>query len=457
MKSLENLFKKVLSETPRSQICKKPTSNERKAEKRRLEREIRDDIQKEMDEHGAQIVMENRISWSAFNKIRKTEGLASTPKRKRPDNSEGLPSTKRKRHGCKPDNLAINKEELLQEARMWIPQEHVNGSQLAARYGLTTSNRGQVIKEFLKEENIPAACVDQRSNTPRRPKRKFKSGRTSLPMHKPISYQKQKIEEKVEKGELTIGEEVVASEYIRYKLDSDTNTLVEERDRMCARRIPFLQIRENLLNKHEELGIVRDQPDAYFDTMDIEEVRHKLYELHEHTDSSDTEPALRQRLKRIGRQRFFKVWHDHATIAEHGHFLVLMSYIYDPAFYYTSDEMKALKGIDIDVPTLVESPEIHILGRSGSSLDDQAEFNATRKQCLHDLSVSLTTTSGVPVQDICRFFHGDGPAAQFEAGHNIGGGNTAVQVLVLNHAALMISPTAFAAPNRHLPKDKSLF
>ena len=99
-------------------------------------------------------------------------------------------------------------------------------------------------------------------------------------------------------------------------------------------------------------------------------MRHKLHELHEPVDSSDTELALRQSLKQVSRQRFFKVWHDHATIAGHGHFLVLMSCIYDPAFYYTSEEMKALKGIDIDVPTLVESPETHILGRSGSSLDN---------------------------------------------------------------------------------------
>ena len=182
-------------------------------------------------------------------------------------------------------------------------------------------------------------------------------------------------------------------------------------------------------------------------------MRHKLHELHERTDSSDTEPALRQRLKQVCRQRFFKVWHDHATIAGHGHFLVLMSCIYDSAFYYTSDEMKALKGIDIDVPTLVESPEIHILGRSGSSLDNQAEFNTIRKQCLQDLSVSLKTTSGVPVQDICRFF-GQLHSLKLDT---TSGGNTAVQGVVLNLAALMISPIAFAAPNRHLLKDKSLF
>ena len=98
-----------------------------------------------------------------------------------------------------------------------------------------------------------------------------------------------------------------------------------------------------------------------------------------------------------------------------------MSCIYDPAFYYTTEEMKAMKGIDIDVPTLVERPELHILGRSGSSLDKQAEFNATRKDCLQSLSDCLETTSGIVVRDVCRFFHGDGPAAQFEAGHSVGG------------------------------------
>lgn len=77
--------------------------------------------------------------------------------------------------------------------------------------------------------------------------------------------------------------------------------------------------------------------------------------------------------------------------------------------------------ISIDVPTVVESPEIHIFGRSGSSLENQAQFNTVRIECIQELSVCLETMSGVPVQDVCRFFHGDGPAAQFEAGHKIGG------------------------------------
>ena len=35
-------------------------------------------------------------------------------------------------------------------------------------------------------------------------------------------------------------------------------------------------------------------------------------------------------------------WHDHSTVGGHGHFLVLTSCIFDPAFYYTSEEMRAM-------------------------------------------------------------------------------------------------------------------
>ncbi len=98
-----------------------------------------------------------------------------------------------------------------------------------------------------------------------------------------------------------------------------------------------------------------------------------------------------------------------------------MAAIYDPAFYYTPEEMEAKVGKKVDVQSVVEAPEIHILGRSTSSIEDQLKFNECRVQSLQDLAVQLTTEAGTPVQDILRFFHGDGPAQQFEAGHNQGG------------------------------------
>ena len=79
------------------------------------------------------------------------------------------------------------------------------------------------------------------------------------------------------------------------------------------------------------------------------------------------------------------------------------------------------RGKSLDVPTIVEEPEIHILSQSSSSLCDQTQYIECRRQCLSDLSKKLTTKAGVQIQDVMRFFHGDGPAMQFEAGNRIGG------------------------------------
>ena len=56
-----------------------------------------------------------------------------------------------------------------------------------------------------------------------------------------------------------------------------------------------------------------------------------------------------------------------------------------------------------------------------SSLEDQALFSACRNECLKELSSHLCMSSGEQVTDILRFFHGDGPAQQLEAGNSVGG------------------------------------
>ena len=97
--------------------------------------------------------------------------------------------------------------------------------------------------------------------------------------------------------------------------------------------------------------------------------------------------------------------------------LVLVSCVYDPAFYYTTEEL----GTAMDVQHIVEEPEVHILARSKSSLQDQTMFTQCRIDCLRNLCATLFTRTGVPINDVMRFFHGDGPAQQFEAGQHIGG------------------------------------
>ena len=89
-------------------------------------------------------------------------------------------------------------------------------------------------------------------------------------------------------------------------------------------------------------------------------------------------------------------------------------------YNYTPQEL-ADKGINIDVISTVEKPQIHILARSGLSDIEQMVYNDTRSKCLHDLDTPVQTVAGKPVTDIIRYFHGDGPAQEFEVGHNRGG------------------------------------
>ena len=77
--------------------------------------------------------------------------------------------------------------------------------------------------------------------------------------------------------------------------------------------------------------------------------------------------------------------------------------------------------MSIDVQSTVESPEVYILGRSSSSLEDQALFSACRNECINTLHTPLLLSNGTKILDVLRFFHGDGPAQQFEAGNSVGG------------------------------------
>ena len=102
--------------------------------------------------------------------------------------------------------------------------------------------------------------------------------------------------------------------------------------------------------------------------MTNEQIAHHLAELNIPFVASND---LQEKLIDATGARYMKVWHDHSTIAAHGYLVVLVSFIYDPAFYYTSKEMKKLKGIGIDVPSVLHKPEVHINGRSSSSTEDQ--------------------------------------------------------------------------------------
>ena len=159
-------------------------------------------------------------------------------------------------------------ERLLEEAKGWSPFEKVNWSQVTSRYGLTSPNKGQIVKEFLEEQGIPAASTSQTPmRAPHRSKKKVQGGRLSIPMHRPLPLQRQNLQEKMASGKVSIGQEAVKSTYTQYALDPVNLTIVEKNKDVFARKIPFLCIREKLLRQHEELGLIRIYPEEYFEKL----------------------------------------------------------------------------------------------------------------------------------------------------------------------------------------------
>ena len=95
----------------------------------------------------------------------------------------------------------------------------------------------------------------------------------SLCMH-PVPVHKKVLKERIQNGEILMGEDIVERELNRYKVDSASNTIQHETFTTYTRHIKLLDIRQKMLEDHERLGLIRDNSDAYFSQLsdnDIEQ------------------------------------------------------------------------------------------------------------------------------------------------------------------------------------------
>ena len=222
----------VLTETPRSNLIKRPSVKESRKQNKQIEREIKNAIAIHKGEVACSMVLQNRVSWKTYDRIRKSDGM-TTPTRP--------PVTRKRKYHHLSETREINKEKLLQEAEAWPADKCVNWSQLARDYGLNTPNGGQIIKELLAEHNIHAALRNQRpSRAKRRCLRKIGS---EVPMFPPGKHERQKLSERIETKEIDIGDEVVPSSKLHSKF-SQSASAGEHRTLQCTESIPDLYQKE---------------------------------------------------------------------------------------------------------------------------------------------------------------------------------------------------------------------
>ena len=138
----------------------------------------------------------------------------------------------------------------------------------------------QVIKRFLEENNVSATSIYQRPcRAKRRCIKKVGAEGVSFPMYPTVKHGKQNLLERIEKGEVAVGKEVVPSYYQSFTVDSDTHNIQENTVHITTRKVSLLDIRKKLLKRHESLEIVHDTREGYFDNLSPEDMANLLQKL----------------------------------------------------------------------------------------------------------------------------------------------------------------------------------
>ena len=224
----------------------------------------------------------------------------------------------------------------------------------------------------------------QSSSTPRiRWKRKRgPGGEISFPTTATIKEVNESIKQRVNDGIYSVGELIVPKQYSKVTL-TQYGQFKTELFQVEGRKIPLHDIRQKLLTKQQELGLLRAKQQSEYNVMPIEDVTSRLATLNE-LNSTATEQELRARLQTLETTRYLTCWSDHSTIAGHTYVLYTYSCLYDPAVFYTKDEMKQ-RGKQLDVEEIIRLPQIHILAQCGSADNEQLAYADERRSSLASL------------------------------------------------------------------------
>ena len=168
---------------------------------------------------------------------------------------------KPKRKPCGPiENMNFDKTNLLQEVQSYNEGSTINYSSLAKKYnicnkaGQPAKNGGQIVKEFLKEQQVNVNMFRYNgkgrhtcnTDTKQSRKRKIKvQGGYSVPCDESVMKAKERLQKDIEDGKYCLGEAIVPKEY--KKMVIKNNQVTEEIFTIYGRKIQLTKIRKKLL------------------------------------------------------------------------------------------------------------------------------------------------------------------------------------------------------------------
>ena len=108
------------------------------------------------------------------------------------------------KHSPSFDSVTWDKEKVLQALQNWPTNETINWTKLAGDCGIPGRNRGQIAKEFAKENGLDTIKLDSRQPNQRMRAKLFKlpGGGISVPTHQSTEANKQDWAKMIAEGEL---------------------------------------------------------------------------------------------------------------------------------------------------------------------------------------------------------------------------------------------------------------
>ena len=407
----QKVTESVVKLCPKERLQKKPTAAEKRKEKRKLLRKVRDKENQALQDTSFTTIYAENESLSAYSRKRKAMCLET----------QTTPQPKKKRsHIPNLSSVTWDKDAVLAEVEAWPEDTMVNWSKIARDHGIVTKNGGQIVKELARENGMDVGAMDGRPEEVRvrSQRRRLPGCDISAPCLPSVSKIRAQRDTLVKSGEIQLGQPCVPFTLTRWVV---RNGEVEQQAiEVSGRKISLLSLREKLLNSHEEF--MHLETDNEIQAKSRADVVHELQQVHEPTETSQSTDELRERLKSIQRSRSLLLWHDHATLLGSGYIMVTVSVLYDPAVFLSIEEYKAKTGKQVDnLQQIIEEQHIHMLALGSSSVSDQLALIGDRVDCLVELEATIQSSRGVKLSDTLRFFTGDKPAQSFERGTQQGG------------------------------------
>ena len=228
----------------------------------------------------------------------------------------------------------------------------------------------------------------------------------------------QTLAEDIANGKYNVGVMITPQDFKTTKLVN--GEIQEEKYSVHGRKIPLLDIRKEMFEKHQDF--LRIRTDEEYPQLTRDSIIEDLCRINEYSIALATESreVLLKKLINFERTRHLMFWHDGSNLANHSHILMTVSVMYDKAIFLTENEYYQKFNVEMkNIQSIIEEPFLYILSRCPAT-DAQLSYIATRCEDLELLNETISW-KGAPIKDKMRLFKGDGPAAQFEAGQQKGG------------------------------------